>query len=188
MKKSIVPEIVEVLAANNFLVELSEVFIPDMSPFTFLYNDTNQKGVILKEYNLNEEDIVKEINSDVSEVRNKLSNLKYNIWNIYFFIIDSSQIINKNIYAIERDYRSLRKYVINSSDELNRIPFISYSLKKNLELNISNSLYDELLKSSDKEINNLIQDVLENKGEHIEFKKSKVKELLASNLSKGEFE
>lgn len=57
MKKSIVPEIVEILTENNFFVKLSEVFIPDLSPYTFLYNESINKGVVLKEYILSEEEV-----------------------------------------------------------------------------------------------------------------------------------
>lgn len=187
MQRLIVPELVEILAENNFFVGLSEIFVPDLSPYTFLYNENNKKGIIIKEYSLNEEGVTKKINSDVIQIRNMLNQLNYNVWNMYYFVVNTDKVSKKNIYTVERDYRSLRKYVISSLKDLNRVPFILYNSKKENKFNIAGSLFNDLLDSQDKEVKNIIHDIIINRGEYEDFKRLKIQEILNKNLSQGEF-
>lgn len=188
MNYLIAPKIVEILTQNNFFVELSEIFTPDLSPFTFLYNKKNEKGIIMCEYSLNQEGIAKKINQDVSEVRGQLNRADYNVWNIYYFIINIDEVNNKNIYTIERDYRNMRKYVICSAKDLNRIPFIKCTSEKNKHLDIFEFKSSNPSENIDVEIENLVDDIKKNKGEYLEFSRTKIKEILNNNLLQGEFE
>ena len=176
--------LIEILAENNFFVENSHVFKPDPSEYTFLYNKLVSRGIVIKEYNV--EIDFKNVNEEAALVKEILKKMKYNIWNMYYFVlINTDNQIKKN-YIIERDYRNMRKYLIQSVEDLKRIPFLEKTTGLEEEINLSIDYCDLIESSQDQEINKIIKNIVCLEGEYVELSKQKIRNILKDNLSRGE--
>ncbi|MGU3397251.1 ABC-three component system middle component 1 [Priestia sp. D51] len=78
--------------------------------------------VVMKKIHNHQE--LKNIKSYAAEIRNILLSQKINIWNAYLFFCVSENINYETFFMVERDTKSLRKYVIRNDLDLDRIPFI----------------------------------------------------------------
>lgn len=133
-------QVIEWLRQNNFEVEQSEKFYPD-----YYFCKKDQINVIVKEYK-DKEGIFSQVRSDAIDARTILSKGGENIWNTYFFICKESEEMNIP-YSLEKDSIGLRKYVINSQDDFNRIPFLDqenyYKEKRGASIKIPSNIYLE---------------------------------------------
>lgn len=107
---------IEWLRQRNFKVEQSEKFYPD-----YFFCKKDQINVVVKEYK--EKEVSSQVRSDAVDVRTILNKAGENIWNTYFFICKENEDVNIP-YSLEKDSIGLRKYVINSPEDFNRIPFL----------------------------------------------------------------
>ncbi|PIC87426.1 hypothetical protein CSV72_05515 [Sporosarcina sp. P20a] len=178
------PELLEILAKNNFFVKNSHVFKHNLSQYTFLYNVDIAKGIIIKEYS-KEEDL-KSVNADILSLRELLKKLSYNVWNVYYFILINNETEqNRKLYNIERDSRNMRKYILQTIEDLERVPFLN--LKHNTEdPNISFGFYDLIENVQDIEIKKTIKEIVNSEGEYRELSKQKLRGILKENLLQGE--
>jgi hypothetical protein len=109
-------DVLEWLRKYEFNIQHSEHFYPR----NYVFCKRNQTNIVLKEY----DDILpNQIRSDSVDIRSILNNLNENVWNTYFLITSSSG--EKFIpYSLEKDSIGIRKYVINTLDDIKRIPFL----------------------------------------------------------------
>ncbi|TNV69738.1 ABC-three component system middle component 1 [Trichococcus shcherbakoviae] len=185
MKKFSKAELIEYFAENEFFVINTHIFSQNTSKYVFLYNETISKGIVLKDYNTEEE--LKTINEEIYLVRETLKELKFNIWNIYYFIlVNNESEKNRKIYSIERDSRNMRKYVIQSLDDVNRVPFFKIKPSSEVDSSILIDFYGFIEDSQDTEINNVIAEIINSEGEYGELSKQKIRGILREKLSQGE--
>lgn len=109
-------DVLEWLRKYEFNIQHSEHFY--LKNYVFCKKD--QTNIVLKEY---DDASPSEIRSDSVDIRSILNNLNENVWNTYFLITSSSE--EKLIpYSLEKDSIGVRKYVINTLDDIKRIPFL----------------------------------------------------------------
>lgn len=160
----------------GYTVTDTEKIGSDFSEYAYTYNEENNIGFIIKEY---EEFNVIEINSDVLKVRTKLKKLNYNVWNTYFLITfkKSSEIykINHNkVYSIERNPKGLRKYILITEKDVYRIPFIKSEESNTFDLNFGGNI-ESIFQIEDEETKKFVQWLIENNGEYAAVNKNDLK-------------
>lgn len=109
-------DVLEWLRKYEFNIQHSEHFYPK----NYVFCKKDQTNIVIKEYG----DILpSQIRSDSVDIRSILNNLNENVWNTYFLLTSSSE--EKLIpYSLEKDSIGIRKYVINTLDDIKRIPFL----------------------------------------------------------------
>jgi hypothetical protein len=109
-------DVLEWLRKYEFNIQHSEHFYSR----DYVFCKKDQTNIVLKEY----DDISpNQIRSDSVDIRSILNELHENVWNTYFLITSSSD--KKLIpYSLEKDSIGIRKYVINTLDDIKRIPFL----------------------------------------------------------------
>ncbi len=75
---------------------------------------------------------VQDIIDEASLLRDRLLRKRVNAWNAYYLLCAGGDhpIDEETIYAIEREARALRKYVVRSEADIQRIPFLDINLSK----------------------------------------------------------
>ncbi|MGG1639083.1 ABC-three component system middle component 1 [Paenibacillus sp. NRS-1760] len=82
------------------------------------------KFVILQRWEITT--TIQRVNEEASILRDSLLRNRMNAWNAYYLICEAGDhpISEEIAYSIERDPKALRKYVIRSALDLQRIPFL----------------------------------------------------------------
>jgi len=162
------------LHEHNFIVQNSEMFLEN-SGLIYCYNEVLNIGFIVKEY---PDYCLENIMSDVIAARSILRNLNINIWNTYFIILLNIAYSDKDnyreFYQIERNSKGLRKYLILEESDLYRIPFIENHEKEETSLNFAAN-FNEILKTKDEEVDELIKWIFKEDGEYKEIQKKNIK-------------
>lgn len=185
MKKINKPELIEILARNSFFVLNTHIFKNNLFDFTFLYSDVISKGIIIKEYN--DEESLKSVNQEVVLVKEILKKLNYNVWNVYYFVlIDIGYEQNKKFYSIERDSRNMRKYILQTVEDVKRVPFLEVVSNSEKEKKVLIDFHGFIEDSKDIEINNIVTEIINCEGEYKELSKQKIRNILKEKLSQGE--
>lgn len=89
----------------------------------FLFKKDQRNVVVIKyESGLD----VKRINAEILDIRNQLINFmpEINIWNTYVLILIDKTIDIETIHILEKDSTSLRRYVIVTESDINRVFFL----------------------------------------------------------------
>lgn len=126
--------------------------------------------VVLKKIHTHEQ--LLDIRSYSTDIRNIILNEKLNINNTYLLFCINEEIDYETFFLIERDTRSLRKYVIRNEKDLNRIPFLdNIKVNENVNINIEKEKGEEednyyLLKVFDF--------LTENSGQHNKLSKEQI--------------
>lgn len=81
---------------------------------------------------------------------------------------------NKEFYQIERDSKGLRKYLILEEEDLYRIPFIRSEKEQETSLNFASD-FNEILKTKDQDVNELVEWIFSQDGEYKEIQKKNIK-------------
>lgn len=91
------------------------------------YNNRDGKLIIIYDDQIVQDQTYKEsINQTAKEIRDKIKKFSdYNLWNTYLLILVSKNPLSEKYYYVERDVRNLRKYVLQSEDDILRVPFIN---------------------------------------------------------------
>ncbi|WP_211656158.1 ABC-three component system middle component 1 [Planococcus alpniumensis] len=139
-------------------------------------------NVFVKPYNSDVE--AKDIITDTMRVREKLAESQgINIWNSYMLICPEESI-EKNvdlILTVEKDTTALRKYVIYSETDINRIPFLDDTISENVKP--KKILEDEYQGSENvKELVILVQELTLQFGGKVSYKK--LRETLGKKILK----
>ncbi len=121
---------------------------------TFYQNKS--KNIFVKSYEL--KPTLEDIQIESFNIRETITSQNMNVWESYFIIsFDTrstvSTIENDFNYLLERDNSSIRKYVIQEEEDLNRIPFLdltknevfSFDLKRNLDETKYSTVIDEII-------------------------------------------
>ncbi|WP_393959896.1 ABC-three component system middle component 1 [Priestia megaterium] len=83
------------------------------------------------------------IKVESNKLREELFKLNYNIWNSYMFIcIDNNEEDKDFVYLVEKDTKGLRKYVVQTIKDFDRIPFFNTQKIANefTEINSANKI------------------------------------------------
>lgn len=178
--------LLEIIAKDNFLVQESAYFDDKFidKRFVFTWNEETEKGILIREYISNDE--LSKLDEEVHLVRDLLRKKEYNIWNIYYFILlNLENNPAKKLYNLERDSRNMRKYVILSSQDLLRVPFLNTQNKENSFESLDFwSLFEN---TGDIEIDKFIQRVIEDEGEYKKLSNQKIRKVLTDTISKGDY-
>jgi len=161
-------EILEWLRCHNFEVGHSEFFHPN-----YVFCKKEQTNVVIKEYS--DTNITNQIRSDAVDIRSTLNKLGENVWNTYFLVCTNSNF--KSIpYSIEKDSVGLRKYVINSTIDFKRIPFLDISTT--LEDDDSNNDI-KIYSTQNDNLNSVIDYIISLDGLQKDLKEAEMNEILS---------
>lgn len=130
-------------------------------------------SVIVQNHDLGME--IKDIKEESIRIREKLHQLKINVWNSYYILCSDEEIVQNDLFIIERDSIGLRKYVIKQENDLNRIPFLDNQPVNiiNEPIQISDNLIDE-----DDIIKNLYTFIEQEDGTEIIISNESIKKLI----------
>ncbi|MBX9987158.1 ABC-three component system middle component 1 [Priestia aryabhattai] len=122
-----------------------------------LYSN-NKVNIAIKYYHNNPGfDLIK---VESHKLRETLFKLGYNIWNSYMFICPNNDEDDKDfVYLVEKDTGGLRKYVIQTIKDFDRIPFLNVQKSTN-KFNEINAID----KTNSSEVNTILEYLKENRG------------------------
>ena len=113
--------------------------------------------------------------------RDILLELGVNVWNSYYLLCSNeNQFDDEFVYTIEHDPVAMRKYVIRSTNDLRRIPFLDNSSGREQPLHKLTAHQDENL---DEVVRSLISFILENEGTEIRFNPQMVQDAICAMMT-----
>lgn len=98
-----------------------EVENDELAKFNMMLFEKRDINVIVKQY---EELNVEVVKLDAVNIRLFIVEAGRNIWNSYFLACLNNSPSKLDVCTLERDSRSVRKYIIQAEEDLYRIPFL----------------------------------------------------------------
>ncbi|MEQ6047981.1 hypothetical protein U2I53_03015 [Lysinibacillus capsici] len=129
---------------------------------------TNSKFNILVKYFTNpKEEIIRE---ESIRLREQLFYSNFNVWNSYYIVCVNDSVSKDFTYLLEKDTKGLRKYVVKSKKDFDRIPIFDKTKSTN-DFSIK-------FKTNDHEISNILEIVKKHKGLETNFNTQKVNDII----------
>ncbi|MBY6053430.1 ABC-three component system middle component 1 [Cytobacillus firmus] len=117
---------------NNELEELAfkrnEEQIEEIDAIGCVLYSNNKFNILVKYFGKPKEN---EIREEAIRLREALYYLNYNIWNSYYLVCVEDSVSKDFTYLLEKETKGLRKYVIKSISDFDRIPFFDKSQSGN---------------------------------------------------------
>lgn len=99
-----------------------ECYNSALEVFGVRYYQNNQLSVILQ--NWDRETTIEEIMDEARKFRDILVRSNTNVWNTYYILCCNHDVEDDTVFFIERDATALRKYLVRTTSDLDRIPFL----------------------------------------------------------------
>ncbi|MCP1307683.1 ABC-three component system middle component 1 [Paenibacillus tyrfis] len=134
-------------AYNHALHRLSDVGFEAVSNITsdkmgIKCFSNSSKFVILQRWEVTT--TIQGVLAEAAFLRDSLLRNRVNAWNAYYLICEAGNnpISEETVYSIEREPTALRKYVIRSALDLQRVPFLdpTQSMKKEISTEVLDSI------------------------------------------------
>lgn len=131
---------------------------------------SNSKFNILVKYFSNpKEEFIRE---ESIRLRERLFYLNYNVWNSYYLVCVNDSVSKDFTYLLEKETKGLRKYVVKSIKDFDRIPLFDKS-RGSREFQVEFTTAEE-----DKEVSNILELVRKNNGLETKFSNQKVNDII----------
>lgn len=132
--------------------------IEELNKIGFSLYTNGKINIAVKYYHYNPSfDLIK---VESNKLREELFNLRYNIWNSYVFICVNNNNEDRDfVYLVEKDTKGLRKYVIQTVKDFDRLPFLN-TKKVASEFTEINSIN----KINNSEVNTILEYIKINQG------------------------
>jgi len=155
-----------------------EIIESELSGIRFFENEN--LNVVLQNWEEGMDD--KKIIDETIFIRNFILRKNMNVWNTYYLICaDEEYAIEEDmIYSIEREATALRKFMIRSSKDLTRIPFLdTYQENTDEIMNLSSYVLKDY-----EELSELINYIKQKNGELRKLKPKEIEDACKSFLGK----
>jgi len=131
---------------------------------------SNSKFNILVKYFYNpKEECIRE---ESIRLRERLFYLNYNVWNSYYLVCVNDSVSKDFTYLLEKETRGLRKYVVKSIKDFDRIPLFDKSGgSRNFQFEFTST-------EEDKDISNILELVKKNNGLETKFTNQVVNDII----------
>jgi hypothetical protein len=167
-------------STNNELEELgfkrNDEQIKELIAIGCTLYSNNKINILVKYFNRPKE---KEIREESIKLREVLFYLNYNIWNSYYLVCVENSVSKDFTYLLEKETRGLRKYVIKSISDFDRIPFFDKPQESNgFEIEFSGE-------EDNSDVSKILELVKQNNGLEINLTNQKVNEIVQEFTGEG---
>lgn len=137
---------------------------------------SNSKFNILVKYFANpKEEFIRE---ESIRLRERLFYLNYNVWNSYYLVCVNDSVSKEFTYLLEKETKGLRKYVVKSIKDFDRIPLFDKSQNSH-GFSVEFTTAEE-----DKDVANILELVRKNNGLETNFTNQKVNDIIQEIINK----
>lgn len=160
-------EVINYINSKEF--NIVDIDLEDRSSYVFFKRE--QINLVVCKYRSSDE--LNEIDTAALEIRMKLIKNKINIWNTYMILVFEDEIDIEDAYLIEKNAKSMRKYVIRNLDDFKRIPFLDDTIVEMGAMSITDRI---LTNYESQELENVISFIKKNNGENIKLRPADIKD------------